>query len=283
MARHNRVIQRLIDGETVFSTLPTPNGNYETLATLSRSAFDMVMIETEHEGFDFSSLRNSLQYMQNRKRIIEQGSWVDPAPFVRIPANTREQNQWIIKQTLDAGAMGLILPHLDSVEGAEAAVRAARYPQARGSAKMEPAGQRGWGLSAPHYWGLTPTEYYDCADIWPIDPNGEILLMGIVENVNGVRALPEILKRVKGIGAIWAGRGDLSISMGLRGDGVHPDVEKELLHILDIAKEHGVPCAAVASRPADIESRIEQGFQIILLPTPLSFDLLNSGLKKVGR
>jgi 4-hydroxy-2-oxoheptanedioate aldolase len=48
--------------------------------------------------------------------------------------------------------------------------------------------------------------------VWPLDPDGDLLLMGIVEEAEGVRNIRDILKQVKGIGAIWAGPGDLSIS-----------------------------------------------------------------------
>jgi 4-hydroxy-2-oxoheptanedioate aldolase len=52
--------------------------------------------------------------------------------MVRIPPNARERNQWVIKQALDTGVYGLVLPHLNTVEDAQAAVAAARYPQAAG-------------------------------------------------------------------------------------------------------------------------------------------------------
>jgi len=282
--KRNIVIQRLIEGKTVFSTLPITNGDISTLSAVAQSSFEMAIVEMEHQGFDFPALRNSLQHLMSRRRVIASGSVIDPAPFVRIPASAREQNQWIIKQTLDSGAMGLVVPHFDTVEGAEATVRAARYPQERGSARSQPEGLRGWGpFTAADYWGLSLTEYYDCADLWPLNPDGEILLMGICETVAGVRALPDILKRVKGIGAIWAGQGDLSVSMGLRGDSAHPDVEKEVHNILKICHDHGVACATAVTRAGDVLARVEQGFDIVLLPTPVSFEHLNRGMQKVGR
>ena len=147
----------------------------------------------------------------------------DPTPVVRIPPNTREQNQWVIKQALDTGVYGLILPHLDTVEGAMSAVQSARYPQVPGVADFEPHGERGWWQRiAPRYWGLSAAEYYDAADLWPLDPDGNMLLMGIVEEPTGVGNLPDILRQVKGIGAIWAGPGDMSVALGHRGNAGHP-------------------------------------------------------------
>jgi 4-hydroxy-2-oxoheptanedioate aldolase len=82
-----------------------------------------------------------------------------------------------------------------SVEGAQAAVREARYPQVPGAPDFEPEGERGWASSlAPSYWGLAPQDYCEAADVWPLDPDGELLLRGIVENVRGMNALPDILR-----------------------------------------------------------------------------------------
>ena len=283
--RLNKVIELLEQGKPVFSCGTIPNGNYDEMLALSQSAYDMIILETEHVGFDFPTLRHSLLYLLNRKRIAEQGTLQpDMVPLVRIPPYTRERNEWVIKQTLDAGPYGLVLPHFDSVEGAQSAVRAARYPQVPGVADFAPEGERGWASSvAPNYWGLSPQEYYDAADVWPLDPDGELLLMGIVENVRGINNLPDILRQVKGIGAIWAGPGDLSISMGLRGQSSHPDVEAALLKILGICKDHGIPCAVGVSPTANAETRVAQGFQIVMVPPARSLEALLHGWQATGR
>jgi 4-hydroxy-2-oxoheptanedioate aldolase len=283
--RLNKVIELLEGGQAVLSCGTIANGNYDEIIALSRSAYDLIILETEHVGFDFPTLRHSLQYLLNRQRIAEKGLLQpDVVPLVRIPPYTRERNEWVIKQTLDAGPFGLVLPHLDSVEGAQAAVQAARYPQVPGIVDVEPAGERGWASSlAPHYWGLSPQEYYDAADVWPLDPDGELLLMGIVENVRGITNLPDILRQVKGLGAIWAGPGDLSVSMGLRGHATHPDVEAALLKILAICKDHGVPCATGVSPTADAATRLEQGFRIVMVPPTRSMEALTQARRAAGR
>jgi len=159
------------------------------LTYIADADYDAVIIEMEHEGFNFTTLRTSLQVLLNRKRIAEKGNLQpDVVPMVRIPPNARERNQWVIKQALDTGVYGLVLPHLNTVEDAQAAVAAARYPQVPGVHDFAPVGERGWGNRiASRYWGLTPQEYYDAADLWPLDPEGNILLMGIVEEAEGVQ------------------------------------------------------------------------------------------------
>ena len=263
--RYNKAIDLLEQGKPVFSSGLVWNGNLDDLMYVADSDYDMVIIEMEHEGLSFNNLRLSLQFLLNRRRIAEKGDLQpDVVPMVRIPPNSREQNQWVIKQALDTGVYGLVLPHLNTVDEARAAVVAARYPQVPGVADFDPAGQRGWwSRIAPRYWGLTAQEYYDAADLWPLDPEGNLLLMGIVEEPEGVRNIRDILREVKGIGAIWAGPGDMSVAMGLRGNSSHPQVQENLLRVLAACREFGVPCA-IGAAAQEVAQRLEQGFRIII-------------------
>ncbi len=282
--RYNKAIQLLEEGKPVFGTGLIWNGNLDEMTYFADSDYDLVMIEMEHEGLSFNNLRTSLQFLLNRKRVSDGGGLqADPTPIVRIPPNTREQNQWVIKQALDTGVYGLILPHLDTVEGAMSAVRAARYPQVPGVADFEPRGERGWWQRiAPRYWGLSSTEYYDAADIWPIDPDGNLLLMGIVEEPTGANNLPDILREVKGIGAIWAGPGDMSVALGHRGNAGHPEVQEMLLRILGICQNAGVPCA-VGCTAAEVPMRLEQGFSILITAPTRTAGGLEEGRRISGR
>ena len=284
MARYSKVIELLEQDKPVFCSGLVWNGNLDDLTYVTDKDYDMVIIEMEHQGLDFTDLRTSLQYLLSRKKIAEGGSLLaDPAPFVRIPPNARERNQWVLKQILDTGVYGLVLPHLNTVEEAQAAVVASRYPQVPGAADFEPEGERGWWYRiAPRYWGLTPAEYFDAADLWPLDPDGNMLLMGIVEEPLGVKNIRDILREVKGIGAIWAGPGDMSVSMGHKGNASHPDVQANLLTILEACKEFGVPCATAATA-SEVPMRLEQGFRIIITSPEKTTAGLEEGRRIAGR
>ncbi len=282
--RYNKVIDLLEQGKPVFCSGLVWNGNLDDLIYVADADYDMVIMEMEHEGFSFNNLRTSLQFILNRKRISGSGTvQADPVPLVRIPPNSRENSQWIIKQALDTGVYGLVLPHLNTVEDAHAAVVAARYPQVPGVADFEPEGQRGWWQRiAPRYWGLTAQEYYDAADLWPLDPDGNMLLMGIVEEPEGVDNLPDILRQEKGIGAIWAGPGDMSVAMGHRGNSAHPDVQANLLRILEACQNAGVPCATAATAE-EVPMPLEHGFRIIITSPVKSNPGLTEGRRISGR
>ena len=282
--RYSKVIELLEQDKPVFCSGLVWNGNLDDLTFIADSDYDMVIIEMEHQGFSLNDLRVSLQFLLSRRRLANKGDvQADLAPLVRIPPNLRERNQWVIKQALDTGVYGLVLPHLNTVEDAQAAVVAARYPQVPGVADFEPRGERGWWARiAPRYWGLTAQEYYDAADLWPLDPDGNMLLMGIVEEPEGVRNIRDILREVKGIGAIWAGPGDMSVAMGHRGNAGHPDVQENLLRILAACREAGVPCATGATAD-EVPMRLEQGFRIIITSPERSIGGLEEGRRLAGR
>src|SRR6476619_8617064 len=109
--RYNKITALLNQGKPVFRTSTVPNGSLEDLTYIADADYDAVIIEMEHEGFSFTTLRASLQVLLNRKRIAEKGNLQhDVVPMVRIPPNARARNQWVIKQALDTGVYGLVLP-----------------------------------------------------------------------------------------------------------------------------------------------------------------------------
>lgn len=263
-ARVNTTIERLERGEVVFGTV-FPNGEIEEAAAYAGLGYDFLVIDMEHDSFDPRVLRTVLQHLLDRGQIAASGGLSpDPVPFVRVPANSRERNQWIFKQVLDTGAYGIVIPQVETVEAAQAAVVACRYPQRRGAPDSHPAGERGFGPRlAQRYWGLSIEDYFEAADLWPLDPRGELLLTAIIETAKGVENLPDILANVKGIGGVWAGAGDLTLSLGYGVDFADPGVEEKVQEILRICQQHGVPCGTHCHTPDDVERRMEAGFKII--------------------
>ena len=280
--RLNKVIALLEEGKPAFGTFVS-NGNLDGLAHAAGAGYDFVFIENEHVGMDFSQLRISFQFLLSRGKIAAQGNLqADPTPFVRVAPNTEEMNQWVLKQTLDHGAYGLLLPKLESVEAARAAVLACRYHQRKGT--DNPQGERGWSPgAAANYWGLSVPDYYESAGLWPLDQDGEVFLIAICESAEGVKNLPDILRQVKGIGGVLAGPGDLSVSMGVAGNGRDPEVQDALLSVLATCKKFGVACGGVAEMPEDVERQLEQGFQFFITSSQQSNPTLSHAHKITGR
>ena len=84
-ARLNKVIELLEGGRPVFCAAVAQNGDWDGLAQLALSDFDMVIVETEHQGFDLPLLRHSLQHLLHRGRIAAKGS---VPPVKALPRQT---------------------------------------------------------------------------------------------------------------------------------------------------------------------------------------------------
>src|SRR5690554_4944277 len=176
--RLNNVIAALERGEVAITTFVNPP-TVENAIAVSTAPYDGAVFEAEHNPFDVKGLRDCLQYMLNRRQILERGT-LAPAvtPIIRIPPNGREMSQWFAKQVLDIGAYGVVWPHINTVEEAYNAVAACRYPRPKTAPLYEPAGLRGDSpRHAMRYWGLSAEEYYAKADVWPLNPQGEILVI----------------------------------------------------------------------------------------------------------
>src|ERR1700739_4662660 len=207
LPRLNPVVGALEKGRHALTTF-TP-ADVEAAIALATAKYDAVVYEMEHNAYDIRAFRDCLQYMLNRRQIAQAGSRAPAvAPFARIPPNGGEKAQFHAKQVLDLGAYGIIWPHISSVDEAYNAVAACRYPRLKSAAMYEPAGIRGDGpTAAVRYWGLTQQEYYDRADVWPLNPKGEIFVILMMEDTRGIESLDDILKKVPGIAAILIGEG----------------------------------------------------------------------------
>ena len=281
--RLNGVIKTLEQGQTAFVAF-TPV-DVESAVAMAGAKLDGVAFEMEHAPLDFPGLRQALQFMLDRRQIVERAT-LAPAvtPMVRVPPNGGEKNQWIAKQVLEFGVFVIIFPHVSTVEEAWNAVGACRYPRLSDAPLYNPPGIRGDAPArAARYWGLTQQEYYKRADVWPLAPQGEVLVVIQCEDMRAIDNLPKILKEVPGIGVVLIGEGDLSQELGHPRDYEHPVVAKEIDRILAICKEHGIPCGHPHPDAQNIERLVACGYRFLMPSAPRSFGVLDQGRKLSGR
>jgi len=277
--RLNGAIRALEQGRPAFVTFsPT---EVATAQAIGDAAYDGIVFEMEHSPYDVRALRDCMQYMHSRRQIVKQAS-LAPAvtPFVRIPPNGGEFNQWIAKQVLDSGVYGVVWPHVSTVEDARNAVSACRYPRPRSAPNYEPAGQRGDApAAAARYWGLTQQEYYTRADVWPLAQDGELLVIVMCEEARAINNLRQILREVPGIGVVLIGEGDLSQDLGYPRQYEHPTVAAAINEILSICVDAGVPCGHPHVDSSNVERILEQGFRWLMASPERSFNALQLGRK----
>ena len=281
--RLNGVIRALEQGQHAFTAF-TPT-DVESAIALATAKYDGVVYEMEHNPYDIRAFRDCLQYMLNRRLIAQSGS-LAPAvtPMARIPPNGLEKAQWHAKQVLDLGAYGIIWPHISTVEEAYNAVAACRYPRLKTAKNYEPAGIRGDGPGgAVRYWGLTQQEYYQKADVWPLDPNGEIFVILMMEDTRGIENLADILKKVPGIGAILIGEGDLSQELGYPRQYEHPVVLKWMARVVKTCKEANVVVGHPHVEAGNAERIVKEGYRFLMCAPVRSYGHLDKARQFAGR
>jgi 4-hydroxy-2-oxoheptanedioate aldolase len=258
--RRNRYIELMEAKKPAFgvfsSIVSTRNG-----AAMAGSGLDFVIVDLEHSPFDLTRLEGYLLGMLSRGDILKKGNVQQSvAPFIRVPAAGREQLQFVIKQVLDLGPVGIVVPHVDTAEDARATVQACRFPQLNGVPDYEPVGKRGVGYGwAARYWGLSGSEYAERADVWPLDPKGELALWLMIETKEAVDNCLAIA-RTPGVSGLFLGPSDLAFSLGVPlGD---PAVEVAIEKVVAASKEAGVPLGTLCGA-GEVEKRLGQGFQFL--------------------
>lgn len=234
MLRSNTVRTALADGREVhglFCAIPAP----ALVEMIGCAGYDFVILDSEHTGVDPQELEN----------LIRAAEAVDLTPFVRVP----ESDAGAILRALDAGAMGVVVPHVRTPDDLARAVRAARYA---------PAGMRSLGGGrVPGFGRLDLSEYI-------VRANAEIMVVAMIEDAEGVEALDAILA-VPGVDLVLEGAADLSQSYGVPWQTRHPLVRAALRDIADRCRDHGIPFCAIPRTTADHEEWVERGVRAFVL------------------
>jgi 4-hydroxy-2-oxoheptanedioate aldolase len=231
---------------------------------------DWMFIDMEHGPYLLDRLQTTLESLGKKKQA---NGRFETAPIVRIPLEGDEDFRFAVKQVLDMGAMGIVFPHVETRAQAVEAIRAMRYPAQRGSKFPQPAGRRGWGPGrAAALWGFSVNEYaFERADVWPLNPQGELFAMIMIETEEGVKNINDIIT-VPGIGAIFLGASDLGVSLGVGPptNGVNAaETEAAVQKVLKACLATKVTCAyPVLGGDADLKRRTAEGFKVLLVAGP---------------
>jgi 4-hydroxy-2-oxoheptanedioate aldolase len=236
----NPVKQKLKRGEPTFGTWLSLGDLYAT-RVLARMGWDWLTLDIEHSAIDWS------QATMIFGAIADAGC----VPLARVP----EGSHHYIKRVLDAGAWGIVVPMVDTVEQAKVAVAAAKYP---------PAGNRsvGGGMHSMNF-AASPGDYYARA-------NDEILVVLQTESPLGVENA-EAIYGLPGCDAIFIGPNDLRAQMRAP-DGQDPTPEAHeamIQRVIAAGKKVGCPTGIHAMDPANALERARQGMQFLAVGSDL--------------
>ena len=179
-------------------------------AMLCNMGYEWILIDTEHQPYSNETLRDMLEVI-NRRGVV---------PIVRV----RENNAALIKQALDFGAEGIMIPMLRTPAEARQAAEACRYP---------PQGIRGF---APR----EACNYFREMDHYLATINDRVIAMLQVEHIDAVNQIDAFLE-TPGLDCILIGPADLSFSMGFPMQLDHPDVVAAIQKVIDRCRAAGVP------------------------------------------
>ncbi|MES2258755.1 MAG: aldolase/citrate lyase family protein [Pseudomonadota bacterium] len=280
--RLNGIIRAWEQGKPAFTTFAKLDK--QSAIDLSDAPYDGIVYEMEHNPYDVSALGDSLQYLLNRKQIVTSAS-VAPAvtPIARIPANGVEMNQSFAKQVLDRGVYGVITPHVATVEQAYNAVASCRYARPKNAPLYEPKGVRGDGpANAARYWGLSQQEYYAKADVWPLAPQGEILVGLMIESTQAIENLDDILANVPGVGFVLIGEGDLSQELGLARQYDHPEVLAAMAQIVATCHKHSVKVGNPHTTAGNYERLLKEGYSFLMTAPQRSYGVIGKVREMAG-
>ena len=185
-----------------------------------------------------------------------------------------------ISQQLNLGVSGVMFVGVESPEEVKQGLAAMRF-KSKGGTRPDDVGM------APAIWGMTEQQYKQKADLWPLNPDGELVNWTIVESKEGLAHVREIAQ-VKGIGVLWPGAGTLRgvfSTTNAAGERVVDMAawENAIQQVLAACKEFNVPCGFPANAN-DIELRMKQGFSVFVMNWgDAGFKAVETGRKAAGR
>ena len=245
----NIVKQKLINNQVSIGTW-TMLGHTIVTEILANAGFDWVALDMEHGVINFAQVASHCQVLEGKGVV----------PLCRLPSIQPEYFKW----ALDAGAKGVIVPWVRSVEDVERSVSYAKYA---------PEGVRGVALTRVHGFGNSFDDYVQYA-------NQETLVVIMIEHIDAVNEIENILD-VPGVDAVFIGPYDLSCSMKLIGQLHHPEVETACSRVLDSAIRKGVAAGLHIVEPdnGELEKRISDGYTFIALGMDVT--MLNSASRRL--
>lgn len=264
----NRAVELLKRGQPIYYG-GAGELSYEKGVEATGAWQDYLVVEMEHGLFDLPGLKAFMTGLVDAGPTS--GGHLTPCIIVTLPTNGTSEavmraNAWMVKQLLALGVHGIVLCHAETPGAVRAFVEAARYPfQMAGVGDGLGTGQRGSGGQgfAARSWGLPVPDYVKKADVWPLNPEGELMLGLKIENQRALTNVDESLK-VPGIAFAEWGPGDMGMSFGYP-DRHDPPYPPEMIAartaVLKACKDNGVAFLNGVT-PDNVTDMIDEGVMV---------------------
>jgi 2-keto-3-deoxy-L-rhamnonate aldolase RhmA len=231
--RDNPVRRRLDVGEVVLGTMVTEFATPAVARLTAAAGAEFTLFDLEHTGYGIDRMRN----------VLAAARAADTVPFLRVPDAAYD----LIARGLDLGALGVMVPAVESADEARLVTSSARFP---------PLGRRGFGLLMRDEWepeGVRATME---------KANAETLVLVQIETAQGLQAVDEIAA-VEGIDVLWIGHFDLTASLGIPGEFASERYRRAVDRILAAGAAAGKPVGMVCGSSEEGAALVERGFRIL--------------------
>lgn len=265
--RINKAIELLEDGQPIYYI--QGYGGYSEGKALAKTWADYILVDLEQNALDLTKMR---EFMQG---LVDGGptpsghrtpAVICTLPVLGLDRETVRSGLWVAQQVLACGVHGLYLCHARSPEAVRAFIQAVRYPIHQQAIAELGEGLRGYGsqIYAAKIWGVDPLEYFKMADVWPLNPKGELVIGLRIEDRQALANCEASIKVPGVCFAEWGPR-DMGLSYGLLGGRADPPFPKVLQEAGD-----RVLAACKASKvffldnvlAENVEKRIDEGVMI---------------------
>lgn len=232
--RRNPVKAKLAAGEVVLGTMVFEFKTNGIARLAANAGAEFVIYDTEHTGWTWETVNT----------LMATARGTDAVPMVRVPTTQRSY----LSRPLDAGAMGLMIPMVETAAQAEKIVEWSKYP---------PDGTRGAAFAIAHDDFLAGDNVEKMRSA-----NTETLLIGQIETVEGVKNLDAIAE-VGGLDVLWVGHFDLTNSMGIPGEFEDPEFLKVLDRVAEAADRNGKASGFMVSSVEEAQRMIDRGYRCL--------------------
>jgi 4-hydroxy-2-oxoheptanedioate aldolase len=274
--RHNKIVDLLMRNQVVFGWFSPSRTPEAAKKAITDGQMDFVFINMERvQSYQPADVKAFMQAM-SEGGLMKNPNSLPLATRIPIfhddPVAARQRTA----EMLNLGVHAIVFPGMESGEEAQQAIAAMRYAQ-KSSKYPAPEGVRPDGAGdAPAYWGLSEKEYRQKADVYPINPDGELASIFIVESVKGIENSREITRARPTV----AFPGPGTLRSVFQGDMAR--VENAIQTQLASCKEFNVPCGITANAN-DIEKRIKEGFRMIIIYDRDYPETIKAGRAAAGR
>lgn len=232
MERIKRIREKMSQGGPVIGTFMVELRAAGAVAALTEGGLDFIMIDLEHGAFDMTEVT----------RLIDNAKHAGLCPIVRVPLNL----QGLYTRVLDAGAEGILVPQVTTMEDVRQVVNVTKY---------YPVGRRGVHAIRPH------TNFVPFADPRKfMDQANEHLATIIQIETPEAAALADEIAATEGVDGLYIGPSDLSTMLGHAGNSRHEDIVKIMIEVGAACKKHG-KIAGYHIEPGQLPQLMENGYR----------------------